>query len=147
VKVVFDSSVWIEELRRGALTPLLPRLRGTHRLWMDALVAAELRAGCRSRVERRVVESLLVPFERAGRVCAPSGASLSDAGRALSKLRERGVALSNGAGALIDASIATDASRLGALLVSANVRDFAKLQSVMKVRFETFADFSARVVG
>jgi predicted nucleic acid-binding protein len=139
VKLLLDSSVWIEHLRRGILGPLLPRLRGRHQMWMDALVAAELIAGCRSRRERRVVAALIAPFSRAGRLRAASAADLSEAGRALSMLRERGVELRRPPSALLDAAIAVTAVRLGALFVTENARDFDKLARVLPLRWETVA--------
>jgi predicted nucleic acid-binding protein len=137
VRLILDTNVWIEHLRRDVLTPLLPGLRGRFQLSMDALVAAELLAGCRLRRERQLVDGLIAPFERAGRLQAPTAAELAEAGRALSKLRERGVALSNPAGALIDATIAVTTVRSGALLVTDNARDFEKLASVLPLRWET----------
>jgi predicted nucleic acid-binding protein len=145
VKLVFDSSVWIEHLRRDALASLLPRLRGKYQLWMDAHVSAELLAGCRSRTERRVVDSLIAPFARAGRLRGATSTEMADGGRALSKLRERGLELANPAGALIDAAIAVTASRMGALLVTENARDFQKLSRVLPLHWETLAEFSARL--
>ncbi len=120
-------------------------LRGRYHLWMDAIVAAELIAGCRSRTERRIVDGLTAPFARAERVRTATAAELDAAGRALSKLRERAVSLKNPAGALLDATIAVNASRAGALLVSENVRDFEKLATVVPLRFEPIASFAERL--
>jgi predicted nucleic acid-binding protein len=147
VKLFFDTSVWIEHLRRDALAPVLPRLRGKYQLWMDALVAAELLAGCRTKVERRVVDGLIAPFARAGRIRAASEPDLAAAGRALSKLRERGISLVHPAGALIDAAQAVTSVRAGALLVSENTRDFSKLMRVLPLRWETLATLTARTAS
>lgn len=147
MKLLFDTSVWIEHLRRDALTPLLPLLRGSYQLWMDALVAAELIAGCRSPKERRVVDSLIAPFTRADRVRAATSRDIADAGRALSKLRQRGVTLANPAGALIDAIIALSAARLGALFVTEDARDFEKLATALPLRWEALSALSARTIG
>lgn len=146
MKLLFDTSVWIEHLRRDALSPLLPRLRGTYQLWMEALVAGELIAGCRSAKERRIVDALLAPFDRAGRVRAATGRDIAEAGRALSTLRQRGVTLVNPAGALIDSIIALSAIRLGALLVTDNARDFAKLATARPLRWETLSALTARTL-
>lgn len=145
MKLVFDTNVWIEHLRRNALASLLTSLRGKYQLSMDALVAGELIAGCRSRKERNIVSALLTPFSRANRVRAATAADLADAGRALSKLRERGATLSNPAGTLIDATIAVGAVRMGALLVSENVRDFEKLATVLPLRWETRSALFSRL--
>lgn len=147
MKLVLDTNLWVEHLRRDALASLLPGLRGKYQLWMDALVAAELIAGCRSPSERRVVDALIAPFARADRVRAATATDLADGGRALSKLRERGIHLRNPAGALIDATIAVTTLRVGALLVSQNARDFEKLAEVLPLRWETLPAFSARITG
>ena len=145
MKLILDTSVWVEHLRHGALTALLPRARGKYRFWMDGIVAGELVAGCRSRAERRVVEGLIAPFTRAGRIVAPVEADLIEAGRGLSKLREKGVSLKNGSGALLDALIAIDAVRIGALLVTVNDADFRRLADVTPLRYESFHAWRARL--
>ena len=68
MKLLFDTSVWVDHLRQDALAGVLPRLRGRYQLSIIAIVAAELLAGCRSRIERRVVEGLIAPFRKAGRL-------------------------------------------------------------------------------
>jgi predicted nucleic acid-binding protein len=147
VKLLFDTSVWVDHLRHDALAGLLPRLRGRYQLAMDALVAAELLAGCRSRVERRVVEGLIAPFRTAGRLVTAKADDLGDAGRALSRLREGGATLRNPGSALLDAAIAVGTVRLGALLVSQNEADFRKLATVLPLRFETLAELEGRLAG
>ncbi len=93
MKLLLDTSAWVEHLRRGALGPLLPRLRGRYQLWMEALIAAELLSGCRSKRERRTVEAVIAPFAGTGRLRAVTASDTSEAGRALSKLRGQGLTL------------------------------------------------------
>jgi predicted nucleic acid-binding protein len=147
VKVIFDTSIWVEQLRRSALDPLLPLLRGKHQIWMDGLVAAELLAGCRSRIERRVVDGLLSPFRRTGRLLALGEGPLRAAGVALSKLREGGLTLKNPGAALLDAMIAATAVHQGALLVTLNSGDFAKLRSQLALTVESLDEFAARLAA
>ena len=141
MKLLLDSSVWIGILRGDRLPEALARIRGRHQLWMDAFVAAELFAGCRSRSERKQVSILVAPFARAARLRAATANDMIGAGRALSMLRQRGIQLANPAGALIDAGIAIGAVRLGALLVTDNVRDFRKLSAVLPLSWTTRAEF------
>jgi predicted nucleic acid-binding protein len=68
VTLLFDASVWIEHLRRAALDDVIGNVRGRFVLAVDAVVAARLRAGCRSKQERTVVARLLRPFERSRRL-------------------------------------------------------------------------------
>ena len=145
MKLLFDSSVWIEHLRHGALDGVFPALRGKLALWMDGVVAAELLAGCRGKREERVVTSLLTPFERAGRVAVPLYPDYQRAASALSRLRVRGKTLSNPGGALLDALIGTVAVRIGALLVTTNLRDFEALATQLPLVLEPLDRFAARL--
>jgi predicted nucleic acid-binding protein len=145
VKLLFDTSVWIEHLRAGALVPVIPALRGKFILWLDAVSAAELAAGCRSKRERDGVARLLSPFEKAGRVATPEAGDYTRAATALSRLREEGKTLKQPGGALLDALISAVGVRLGALVVTINVRDFAMLASVLPLRVESMDDFVGRL--
>jgi predicted nucleic acid-binding protein len=145
MKVLFDTSVWIEHLRRGALTEVIPALRGKFSLWLDAVSAAELRAGCRSKLERSGVDHLLAPFEKAGRLAVPEAGDYVRAATALSRLRERGKTLKQPGSALLDALIAAVGSRSGAMLVTFNIDDFRMLAEVLPLRVETLADFMTRL--
>ena len=52
MNLLFDTSVWVEHLRRGALDGVIPLIRGRFILWFDSIAGAELVAGCRSKRER-----------------------------------------------------------------------------------------------
>lgn len=147
MKLLFDSSVWIDHLRGGALDGVVPALRGRFTLWMDSIVAAELLAGCRGKLERRTVERLLAPFERSGRVATPLHGDFLRGADALSALRARGKTLASPGGALLDAVIMAVARRIGAVVVSANERDFALLAGRIPVVFHPFREFATRVLG
>jgi predicted nucleic acid-binding protein len=147
VKLLFDTSVWVEPLRHSALDEIITGVRGRFVLTFDAVVAAELRAGCRSRRERAVVARLLAPYQRAGRLLCPSEHDFDRASAALSRLRERGRLPSGSKSALLDALIAAVAAREGALLVTNNVADFTKLAAVIAVRVEGFDAFQRSLGG
>lgn len=147
MKLLLDTSVWVEHLRNGVLARLFDALRGRFVLRLDAIVAAELRAGCRSRGERRVVNELCAPHERAGRLLCPERGDFERAALALSRLRESARPIAGAKGALLDGLIASVASREGALLVSANVRDFSALATVIPVSIEKFETFRERLIG
>lgn len=146
MKLLFDSSVWIDHLRSGTLDGVIPALRGRFTLWLDSVVAAELVAGCRGKQERRVVERVLLPFERAGRIATPLHADFRRASAALSALRARGKTLASPGGALLDALIMAVARRIGAMVVTTNVRDFEALASRIPVTFHPFPGFVERVL-
>lgn len=145
--LLLDTSVWVEHLRHGALDALLPEVRRRFSLRVDAVVASELRAGCRSKRERRVVQRLLAPFERAERIVIPGRADFERASRAISMLRERGRTLSKPGSALLDGLIGAVAVRLGALLVSRNLRDFMGLCSVLPLQVDSLEEFTTRIAS
>jgi len=145
LNLLLDSSVWIHHLRSGGLEELLAGIRGKFLLWSDSVVQAELVAGCRSKQERRVVARLFAPFERAARVVTPSEADYRRASLALSRLRERGRTLSNPGGALLDSLIASCAIQIGALLVTANSRDFESLRRELPLQLESYDSFRPRL--
>jgi predicted nucleic acid-binding protein len=141
LNLLLDTSVWVDDLRHGALRFVLPAVRGKYFLWMDAVVISELLAGCSTRSERRTIDRLTAPFEGAGRVVTPHQRDFTRAGEALSKLRRAGITLRNPGGALLDALQAADAVRIGALLVTRNVSDFEKLAKVLPVSIQSFDAF------
>jgi len=145
VNLVFDTSVWVDDLRHGTLRFLLPRIRGRCFLWFDSVAAAELLAGCRTRAERRLVSRLLSPFERAGRVLSPSHRDYRRAADAVSRLRVSGQTLRNPGAAMPDALQAADALRIGALLVTRNDSDFRKLARHLPVSVQSFDEFRRSV--
>lgn len=147
MKLIFDTSVWIDHLRAGALTDVIPALRGRFSVSIESVAMAELLGGCRSKRERRIVANVLSPFERAGRVWHPSTADFHRAATALSRLRESGKSLKNPGAALLDALIAAVACREGALLVTSNSSDFELLASKMPLRWQRFGEFRSAVLG
>lgn len=141
MKLLFDTSVWIEHLRKGALTDVIPALRGRYNLSMESVAVAELLGGCRSKRERRTVETLIAPFERAGRVFHPTASDFRRAAAAISRLRESGRTLKKPGAALLDGLIAAVAAREGARLVTSNRSDFELLSSQLPLQWESFAEF------
>ena len=144
MNLFFDTSIWVEHLRHGALDEVLPTLCHGWVLHLDAVVAAELVAGCRSKREHRVVDRLCRPFAKAGRLLVPERAEFHRAASALSRLRQRGLTLASPGGALLDGLIAAIAVRKGGLLVTNNLDDFAMLGQEMPLHLETFAAFARR---
>lgn len=92
---------------------------------MSSVVAMELRAGCRARSDARVLQALLDPFERTGRVVFPDHRMWLRAGSILAQMniedRHRRQSLTN------DTLIALSAVSIGACVVTANARDFELL--------------------
>lgn len=141
MNVLFDSCLWIDELRRGILRPLLPLVRRRHLLWMDSVAAGEVLAGLSDRKGRRDFRRFLEPFERSGRIVTPVHPGFLRAADALARLRGEGIGLRNPKSALLDALQAADAVRIGALLVTHNLADFSRLAAYIPCRVESFESF------
>src|SRR4051812_7228092 len=106
--------------------------------YLSAVVASELRAGVRSPAEgARIDRHLLAPFERRGRVFAPSYDAWKAAGAAHALLRSSPPSR----GFHNDLLLAVSCREHGITLVTRNAGDFERIQRV--VRFEFIADWPA----
>ena len=135
--VLFDSSIYVTALRAADETVLgLRRIASEAPLWLSAVVLEELYAGVRRR-DRKVVERLERDFNRARRILVPTLTDWTRAGQALSLLAAEYGYEEIGQGRLTnDALIAMSAGRQGITLITANERDFARLQKVRPFQFE-----------
>lgn len=141
MNVLLDTSIWVDHLRGTAVVDLFPGIRRSHDLWIDSVAVGELLAGCRSKKERRVVETLAAPLK----LLTPGRADWVRAATTLSRLRERGITLRSPGGALLDALQAADALRIGALLVTHNLVDFRRLQAYIPLAVESLDEFRRRL--
>jgi len=130
-KVLFDTCVYVDWLSQGRheelmLGPGLVR-------YLSAVVAMELRAGVSHRASRDAVTSLTRAYRSAGRLVVPSGEVFERAGAVLRQLKLAGREVRQ-ASLCNDVLIALTARSIGAIVVTANVDDFAAIR-----RIETFA--------
>ena len=105
---------------------------------VSSIVAAELRAVARSPRDRRAIEErLLGPFARQERILTPSPAAWVALGRTLATHREReGVPLARASrGFAFDVLLAFSCRENGAVLVSANAKDMARIRRVFAFDF------------
>jgi predicted nucleic acid-binding protein len=92
VKFVLDTNVFVDAFRdetfAQALTAFLEH--ALPMTFLSAVVVQELAAGARTRDQVRALESsILRPFERRGRVFAPSSLAFRSSGRLLAELAAR----------------------------------------------------------
>ena len=125
---LFDSSIYISGMRRGDDAILsLRRFSVDAPLWLSAVVLEELYAGASGRV-RQSLERMERDFDRLKRILVPTLADWTQAGRVLARLAARYGYEKIGQGRLAnDALIAMSAARMGATVITANERDFARL--------------------
>jgi len=134
---LFDTSLYVSALRRGNDAVIAVRRRATDApLWLSAVVLEELYAGAGER-ERRVVERLERDFDRAKRILIPNLTDWSHAGKLLALVAAKYGYERIGQGRLTnDALIATSAGRLGIRVLTANERDYRRLNEFRAFQWE-----------
>jgi predicted nucleic acid-binding protein len=132
LKVILDSDVLIDHFRSGSEAALLAQLADRTQWYLSSVVAMELRSGCRSRRDVRLLDKFFHSFERTGRVVYPSHRIWLRAGIALAELGRRpGVNATRRKNMANDALIALSAASIGAAVVTRNATDFQALARVM----------------
>jgi predicted nucleic acid-binding protein len=104
-------------------------------LHLSAVVAQELRAGVPAHAAAKFEAAMFVPHERRGRLITPSYAAWKETGRVLAELvapaQWRAVTRSF----VNDVVLAMSCREAGAVLVTGNTRDFARIASVRAFDF------------
>ena len=135
MKVVPDTNVLIglfrDPIRKAAFDLQVHRSL----MFMNSVVAMELQAGCRTPRHRRAMAGFLKPFERTGRVISPDYVAYLEAGRVLALLADEGVGREHLRQLLADVLIAISSSRAGAVVVTANAKDFSRIENHTPVRW------------
>ena len=85
---LIDSDIYIDFLQSGRFHAEIALLYAEHtpEIYFSSVVIEELLAGAVSLEERKNVELLYTPFERARRVIAPSPANWKDTGNLLARI-------------------------------------------------------------
>ena len=129
---VLDTNVYIAALRDAHQLALLKRfsMRAGLRLRLSAVVAMELRAGAITRLHAAAVDALVGLFVERGSVVTPSFEAYAQAGRVLAGVHmgERMPVASLPRSFVNDAILASSCREAGAVLVTANARDFVTIQ-------------------
>jgi predicted nucleic acid-binding protein len=125
--VLFDSSVYIESLRRGTDMIGLRWQAAGRPVWLSAVVLAELYAGAYGK-SRKAVSELERDFERNSRLLVPDHLAWRRTGQVLSQLRRKYDLDSVGRVRLMnDLLIATSAGGAGITVLTHNLRDFDRI--------------------
>ncbi|MEK7405055.1 MAG: PIN domain-containing protein [Acidobacteriota bacterium] len=126
--VLLDTSVYVAALRQEDHVRLALRSLARGALvWLSAVVLEELYAGTRPK-DQTVIQRLDRDFRSVNRLLAPNLNDWVQTGRVLSQLAQKYGSEQIGRGRLTnDALIAISAVRTGAVLFTANKRDFARL--------------------
>jgi predicted nucleic acid-binding protein len=125
VKFVLDTNVFVDAFRdetfAEALTAFLEQALPT--TFLSAVVVQELAAGARTREQVRALElAIFRPFERRGRVFAPSTLAFRQSGRLLAELaaREGWAAIHSNPSLANDALLAASCREHGFTLVTSD---------------------------
>ncbi len=146
-KYVLDANCYIDATRDSEAWTALARFTAWSApgLFLSSVVAARLRAGARSPRDREKLEdTVLGPFVGRRRVLTPSAAAWDALGLTLATLRERGgLPLAQvRRGFAFDILLAYSCREGGALLVTRNARDMARIRRVFT--FEYVAPYPDR---
>src|SRR5262245_51158317 len=127
-KSLYDTSVYINAIRhRAYYEQMLPHFtRALPTTYFCAVVAQELKAGCRTPAARTRVEMLLRPLQRTGRLITPTFIDWEETGDLLARLLTERPDLRDKLPQLVnDTLIAFCGVRLGAVIYTANEDNFA----------------------
>jgi len=137
-KYVLDTNCFIDASRNAeaALAFEAFSAREAPRLYLSAVVAAELRAGV-NRGRAALERAVLAPYIRRGRVLVPTGKAWDALGATLATLAHRDgrVLAQVSRGFALDVLLAHSCREAGAVLISANRRDFERIASVFAFEF------------
>jgi predicted nucleic acid-binding protein len=139
-KYTLDANLYIRAFRDSAANA---ELRLFHTAfapfeYLSAVVVQELRAGARrSAAAEQLERSLCAPFERSGRILAPTYAAWKRSGAVLAALAEReGLDVARvPKGFANDVLLAVTCREAGVTLVTANRRDFERIARVAPFEF------------
>ncbi len=134
-KLVLDTNCFIDASRSDAANAAFELFisRAAPRLYLSSVVAAELRAGAVDPTRgRQLDEDVLHPYARRGRITTPSAAAWSALGDTLATLvRDEGLDLKAVRRSFVfDILVAYSCREIGAIFVSANIRDMERIARV-----------------
>ena len=137
-KVLYDTSVYIDALRRQDTSKLLARGSTSEVLSLSAVVLEELYAGA-DESTAKLLSKLQRDFDGAKRLLVPELSDWATTGRLIARIGEKCGYERIGRSRLTnDALIATSASRTGAVVLTINARDFGLIAEFLpSFRWET----------
>ncbi len=138
-KSIYDTSIYINAMRnRAYYDALLPRfVRSLPTTYLCAVVAQELKAGCRTAQTRGQVEAFFLPFRRTRRLITPVFLDWEETGDLLAQMLKERPNLKDKLPRLInDTLIALCGARIGAVIYTANEDDFSLIRDYKRFHFE-----------
>jgi predicted nucleic acid-binding protein len=130
-KHLIDTDVYIDFLQNGKFHVEIARIYAEHTpgIYFSSVVIEELLAGAIFPAERKNVETLYLPFERAGRVVTPTHVNWKETGEVLARIfREQPSFRSKLPQIVVGCLIALSARTIGATVYTRNQADFELIQ-------------------
>ncbi len=128
-KLLLDTSVYIPFINRGIAHPVLEYGAGNPLFYMSAVVLEELYAGAQDPVSIKLLDRLYDTFTKANRLVVPIASDWQRAGKVVAQFeRKYGFEEKFLARITHDILIALCARRIGATIVTNNVKDFRRIR-------------------
>lgn len=134
---VVDTHLYVDALRTEKGKNALNEFQAAFApfLHFSAVVAQELRAGVRASDGPRLEAGVFAPYERRGRLITPSYAAWKETGRVLAELVTPTAWRLVTRSFVNDVLLAMSCREAGAVLVTANKTDFARIAKVREFDF------------
>ena len=137
-KAIFDTSIYIEAIKRGKGSPdyslLIDSLPSTY---LCSIVSSELYLGAGDRFAFKMVDQLSARFKTLGRIISPNHSSWNHVGKILSEIKRKEPQYRSKISDLFnDALIAQCARQLGAVVYTRNESDFSLIQRYRNFDFK-----------
>ena len=134
-RIVIDTNLYVDWLNARQHESVLFQRDAVK--YLSAVVVLELRAGALSTRDRRLLDRMVAPFAKAGRILLPTVRVYEEAGTVLSRLQAARGYDRVGAAALVnDVLIALSARSIGATVITQNASDFRVIQTVRPFQLE-----------
>jgi predicted nucleic acid-binding protein len=135
--IVFDTSIYIRELRQRNADILRQRQSETFPLWLSSVVLEELYVGASNRKLLKILTKFEREFEKINRLFVPNQTDWSIAGQVLNKIGEKyGFDKVGKARLTNDTLLAVSVARNGFKLLTANAKDFQLISEIREFEWE-----------
>lgn len=134
---VFDTSIYIRELRRGNAGILQQRQSENFPLWLSSVVLEELYVGASDNKTLKVFTKFEREFEKINRLLVPNQTDWTITGQVLNKIGEKyGFDKVGKARLTNDTLLAMSIARNGLKLFTANAKDFRLISEFREFDWE-----------
>ena len=135
--IIFDTSVYVRELRQKNTNILKKRQSENFPLWLSAVVLEELYIGASDCKTVKIFTKFEVEFTKINRLLVPNQADWSIAGQILNKIGKKyGFDKVGKARLTNDAVLAMSVARTGLKLLTVNVKDFQLISEFREFDWE-----------